>query len=186
MRFTCGVSGTGRSAAAGLRSASHRWWLEIDEVVGSDGRFTATVGAGDAVALYVGAPGSGTQVSSGASFAVNATTVVGRVNVNTAPQQVLMALPGFTEADAQALIAQRQTGGDMSSIAWVVQAMASQPQKALVIGDAITTRSYQYSADIVAVSGDGRTFKRVRIVVDGRTSPAKTTQEKSDSPETRK
>ncbi|MFF1794246.1 carbohydrate-binding module family 20 domain-containing protein [Kitasatospora sp. NPDC058263] len=58
--------------------------------VGSDGRFTATVGAGDAVALYVGAPGGagssggssgsggGTPVSGGASFAVNATTVPGQ------------------------------------------------------------------------------------------------------------
>ncbi|MFD0276025.1 carbohydrate-binding module family 20 domain-containing protein [Kitasatospora sp. NPDC127111] len=48
--------------------------------VGSDGRFTATVGAGDAVALYVGAPGGsgGVPVSGGASFAVNATTVYGQ------------------------------------------------------------------------------------------------------------
>jgi alpha-amylase len=56
--------------------------------VGSDGRFTATVGAGDAVALYAGAPCSGTGSSSGgtgtpaptsgASFAVNATTVLGQ------------------------------------------------------------------------------------------------------------
>ncbi|WTG93642.1 alpha-amylase family glycosyl hydrolase [Kitasatospora sp. NBC_01560] len=50
--------------------------------VGTDGRFTATVGAGDAVALYVGAPGSGSgggvPVTDGASFAVNATTVYGQ------------------------------------------------------------------------------------------------------------
>ncbi len=37
----------------------------------------------------------------------------------------------------------------------------------------ITGTSFQYSADIVAVSGDGRSFKRVRIVVDARTQPAK-------------
>jgi len=60
--------------------------------VGSDGKFTATVGAGDAVALYVGAPCSGTgsgttgtdggsgtpDPSAGASLAVNATTVFGQ------------------------------------------------------------------------------------------------------------
>ncbi|MFD8599826.1 carbohydrate-binding module family 20 domain-containing protein [Kitasatospora sp. NPDC059646] len=44
--------------------------------VGSDGKFTATVGAGDAVALYVGATAPAT--ASGASFAVNATTVYGQ------------------------------------------------------------------------------------------------------------
>ncbi|MEU4092258.1 carbohydrate-binding module family 20 domain-containing protein [Streptomyces sp. NPDC026673] len=48
--------------------------------VGSDGRFTATIGAHDAVALYVGAPcgGGGTNPASGASFSVNATTVWGQ------------------------------------------------------------------------------------------------------------
>ncbi|MFB7663390.1 carbohydrate-binding module family 20 domain-containing protein [Kitasatospora sp. NPDC056138] len=46
--------------------------------VGSDGRFTATVGAGDSIALYVGAAGSPAPVGSGTSFAVNATTVPGQ------------------------------------------------------------------------------------------------------------
>ncbi|WP_377274354.1 carbohydrate-binding module family 20 domain-containing protein [Peterkaempfera sp. SMS 1(5)a] len=58
--------------------------------VGSDGKFTATVGAGDAIALYAGATGSGsstatptptptaTSSATGASFAVNATTVFGQ------------------------------------------------------------------------------------------------------------
>jgi len=41
------------------------------------------------------------------------------------------------------------------------------------LASSITWVSYQYSADIVAVSGDGRAFKRVRIVVDARTQPAK-------------
>lgn len=42
-------------------------------VVGGDGRFTATVGAGDAVALHVNA-----KVTAGASFNVNATTSFGQ------------------------------------------------------------------------------------------------------------
>ncbi|MDH6575032.1 alpha-amylase [Kitasatospora sp. MAP5-34] len=45
--------------------------------VGSDGTFTATVGAGDSVALYVGAPGS-PSATAGAAFGVNATTVTGQ------------------------------------------------------------------------------------------------------------
>jgi alpha-amylase len=49
--------------------------------VGSDSKFTATIGSNDAVALYAGATcnsgGSGTSAS-GASFAVNATTVLGQ------------------------------------------------------------------------------------------------------------
>ncbi|WP_405591918.1 carbohydrate-binding module family 20 domain-containing protein [Streptomyces sp. NBC_01190] len=58
--------------------------------VGSDGRFTATIGADDAVALYVGGPcpggtttggtsgGTTPTPGAGASFAVNATTVFGQ------------------------------------------------------------------------------------------------------------
>ncbi|CAG7656310.1 carbohydrate-binding module family 20 domain-containing protein [Actinacidiphila bryophytorum] len=62
--------------------------------VGSDGRFTATIGANDAVALYTGGPcgatggttggstgstgSTGGTTASGASFAVNATTVFGQ------------------------------------------------------------------------------------------------------------
>ncbi len=48
--------------------------------VASDGRFTATLGAGTALALHVGARTcSGTPAgSAGASFAVNATTAVGQ------------------------------------------------------------------------------------------------------------
>ncbi|MFJ9911124.1 carbohydrate-binding module family 20 domain-containing protein [Actinacidiphila glaucinigra] len=49
--------------------------------VGSDGRFTATIGAHDAVALHAGAlcgTGGGTTLASGASFSANATTVWGQ------------------------------------------------------------------------------------------------------------
>ncbi|MFF9167696.1 MULTISPECIES: carbohydrate-binding module family 20 domain-containing protein [unclassified Streptomyces] len=51
--------------------------------VGSDGKFTATVGAGDALALYAGSctgnTGGGTgTTATGASFAVNATTAMGQ------------------------------------------------------------------------------------------------------------
>lgn len=54
--------------------------------VGSDGRFTATIGSNDAVALYTGATCAGggtggggtTDPASGASFAVNATTTPGQ------------------------------------------------------------------------------------------------------------
>jgi type II secretory pathway component PulK len=52
---------------------------------------------------------------------------------------------------------------------WVAQAIT--PQKAAVIGSRITTRSSRYSADIVSVSGDGRAFRRCRIVVDAQKTP---------------
>jgi DNA uptake protein ComE-like DNA-binding protein len=96
----------------------------------------------------------------------------GLINVNTAPEQVLMCLPGLTQADADSLVSAR-TGGaaTIGSTDWVTTTLGQ--SKAQAIAGYITAVSYQYSADIVAVSGDGRAYKRVRIVVDARQQPAK-------------
>ena len=124
------------------------------------------------------------------------TTLTGMVNVNTAPSQVLLCLPGIQQGDADTIVASRPsssggintaggTGLTASSnssnntspnattpntdLTWLFQAV--QPQTAASIGPYITTRSFQYSADIVAVSGDGRSFRRVRIVINAHSSP---------------
>lgn len=98
-------------------------------------------------------------------------TIKGLVNVNTAPREVLACLPGLEEdKDLEALLAKRadeQT--DLSSIAWVAEALPA--AKATELGDVITARSFQVSADIVAASGDGRAFKRYRVVIDAAVSP---------------
>ncbi|MEW2418207.1 carbohydrate-binding module family 20 domain-containing protein [Streptomyces sp. NPDC046866] len=70
--------------------------------VGADGRFTATLGAGTALALHTGArtcTGSGTPAA-GASFAVNATTVPGQ-NVYVAGDRA--ELGGWNTASAPKL-----------------------------------------------------------------------------------
>jgi hypothetical protein len=89
----------------------------------------------------------------------------GKVNVNQAPREVLIALEGLSSADADALLARRITvsQSDPGSIAWVYDVLK---ERAIGLGNQITGRGGQYSADIVAVAGDGRAFKRVRIVVD--------------------
>lgn len=99
-----------------------------------------------------------------------ATSSPGLINVDTAPLEVLMTLPGIQQSDAQGLISARQSE-DTSSIMWVAQALPL--NRAAQIGKYLTNRSFIYSADIVAVSFDGRSFKRVRIVVDATASPAK-------------
>jgi type II secretory pathway component PulK len=97
-------------------------------------------------------------------------TLRGLINVNTAPRAVLLALPGLDESDVSALIAARsQEDADTGSIAWVAEALSQ--EKALGIGGLITARSHQFSANIVSVSGNGRAFRRCRIVVDARQSP---------------
>ncbi|AXE26135.1 glycosidase [Streptomyces globosus] len=69
--------------------------------VGSDGRFTATVAPGTALALHTGARTcSGTQDGTGASFAVNATTVFGQ-NIHIAGDRA--ELGGWNPAAAPKL-----------------------------------------------------------------------------------
>jgi type II secretory pathway component PulK len=95
----------------------------------------------------------------------------GLINVNTAPKEVLACLPGLDETDAVSLVAKRATlsSDDLNSIAWVVEVLT--PAKAAGIGLLITTQSSRFSADIVSVSSDGRSFRRCRIVVDAQPNP---------------
>ena len=100
----------------------------------------------------------------------NGQTLRGLINVNTAPREVLMVLPGLEDSDVSALIEARLgEDTDTDSIAWVAEAL--EQEKAIGIGSLITARSHQFSADIVSVSGDGRAFRRCRIVVDAAQSP---------------
>ncbi len=98
--------------------------------------------------------------------------VMGLINVNTASRAVLLCLPELDESDVDALIAKRASQEtDLSSIAWVAEALPQ--EKAVAIGRYITTRSFQYSADIVSVSGDGRAYKRNKTVLDTRNDAAR-------------
>jgi len=97
-------------------------------------------------------------------------TVRGLINIATAPRAVLLCLPGLEDSDASALISARSgDNADRDNLAWVAEALAQ--EKAVGIGSLITTKSYQFSADIVSVCGNGRAFRRCRIVVDAQNSP---------------
>jgi hypothetical protein len=81
-------------------------------------------------------------------------------------------LPDLDDSDAAALVSKRaDPTTSAASLAWIAEALA--PEKAVSVGDMVTTRSFQYAADILAVSGDGRAFKRYRAVIDTRASPPK-------------
>jgi DNA uptake protein ComE-like DNA-binding protein len=147
---TLGVSGS--NVAIGTGSADGGWNNDVtvysSEPASSSGR-----------------SGAGTGGGAGARQ-----PRVGLINVNTARQVVLQCLPGLDQSDVAALIAYRSnTGADLSSIAWVAQAIPR--AKATPLANLITVRSYQYSADIVAVSGNGRAYRRYRAIVNASVSP---------------
>jgi type II secretory pathway component PulK len=102
----------------------------------------------------------------------------GRVNVNTASADVLTALfEGLTtdeqtsESAAQTLVTYRQqnaSNGNLNSIAWLIDALGNNNPvlTALARGDYVTTRTFQFTADIAAVGPFGRGYRRVKFIFD--------------------
>lgn len=98
-----------------------------------------------------------------------------RVNLNYAPREVLLALENLTENDIDLLIARRPGPGAAkpTSLSWVLDVFGDRQanrEKLADLSNQVTGRGAYYSADIVAVAGNGRAFKRVRIVVDCTTT----------------
>jgi len=97
---------------------------------------------------------------------------VGLINVNTAPREVLLCLPGLTDSDVAALLAKRaQNTAGSTDTRWVANALSN--EKAAAIRNLITGSTFQFSADIVSIAGSGRAFRRCRIVIDASNSPPK-------------
>ena len=120
------------------------------------------------------AAGSSSSKSGGGSKSGGTTTAAqtGLINIITAPKEVLLCLPGLDESDVSSLIAKRTASGtDLTTVMWIVDALPR--QKAMGLTRYITAKTYQFSADIVSLPASGRAFKRCRVVIDSRTSPAK-------------
>jgi DNA uptake protein ComE-like DNA-binding protein len=100
----------------------------------------------------------------------------GRVNVNTANADVLTALFEGLNVDemtasgaAQTLITYReQNPNNLNSIAWMIDALGNNSPviQALQSGNYVTTKSFQYTADIAAVGPFGRGYRRVKFIFD--------------------
>ena len=104
------------------------------------------------------------------------TYTYGRVNINTASREVLTALfvgAGISaqsaDSAASTLVSYRQQNPtSLSTVAWLVTALGrTHPVVTTLAGrDLITTRSFQYTADIVAVGPFGRGYSRVKYIFD--------------------
>lgn len=96
--------------------------------------------------------------------------IEGRVNINTATPTVLACIPGLSN-QVDTLVSYRQANsGNLTNITWVLDALnlsgASATQLAQQIGDQITTKSYQFMADVAALGPNGRGYRRVRFIFD--------------------
>jgi DNA uptake protein ComE-like DNA-binding protein len=105
------------------------------------------------------------------------TYTYGRVNFNTAGVDVLTALLMGANVDqdtatgtAQSLVAYREQNPDsLTSPAWIITALGQNNNSilgALAAHDWVTTKSFQFTADIAAVGPLGRGYRRVKFVFD--------------------
>lgn len=91
----------------------------------------------------------------------------GLIDVYHASEEVLATLPGLEPGDARALInarPSREPDEPIRNIAWVIDVLGE--EKAIAAARYMTHRSYQFTVDIVALSGDGRGYCRLRVVLD--------------------
>lgn len=115
----------------------------------------------------------------------NVTYFRGRVNINTAGADVLTALfvglnPNTISEQtaagaAQTLVTYRQQNpGNLNSIWWLIDALGNNNQVLTALagssanngGGYVTTKSFQFTADIAAVGPYGRGYRRVKFIFD--------------------
>lgn len=98
-----------------------------------------------------------------------------RININTAPAEVLQALPNITSADVQKIIAARPAVGSVdpsqaalfASPAWLVTAAQISPTNLRQWESYITTRTQVFRVQAVGYYEIGGPMVRVEAVIDG-------------------
>ncbi|AWM41716.1 General secretion pathway protein K [Gemmata obscuriglobus] len=99
-----------------------------------------------------------------------AVELVPRINVNTAPREVLMAIPGMTDADADAIITARASvlPGDPAyqSAAWVITSAGITPAMFKAYEKYITGSTMVYRVQSIGYFLEGGPVARMEAVVD--------------------
>ncbi len=96
----------------------------------------------------------------------NSSTIQGLINVNTACETVLACIPGIGTENAAAMVAYRLANPDTTrnSFTWLTEVLS---RGAITrAGPYLTDRSYQFTADVVAVGRSGRGYCRTKTVFD--------------------
>jgi type II secretory pathway component PulK len=101
------------------------------------------------------------------------TELPAKVNVNTAPRAVLLALPGLTDANVDAIIAKRPQyqGGatpddQFKTIAWLISDNTLPPQSLQALERYITARTQVYRVQSIGYFDEGGPMARVEAVID--------------------
>ena len=102
----------------------------------------------------------------------NAAYLEGLINVNTASAVVLACVPGIGAELAPQLVSARQAKGTgLKGMGWVTEVLTEETGIAQA-GPHLTSRCYQFTADIAAVGHNGRGYRRTMFVFDTSDGPA--------------
>ena len=94
--------------------------------------------------------------------------LLGKVNVNTAPAEVLAALGGFDEELADRVVGARTSvdPGAMATIAWLYTENVVDADTFKVIAPSLTARSFQFRVRCVAYGWPCRQYRVIEAVID--------------------
>jgi type II secretory pathway component PulK len=103
----------------------------------------------------------------------NGTELPAKININTAPREVLLALPGLTEADADEIVAKRPlwSGGDApdakyGTIAWLLDGASIQVSTMQSLERYATARTQVYRVQSIGYFDEAGPMARVEAVID--------------------
>src|SRR5262249_46069785 len=104
---------------------------------------------------------------------VNSPEIPARINVNTAPQTVLSALPGLSDADVQNIITHRPDSlstdppdQTFQTPAWLLTQANIPPAVLRTLDRYITTRTQVYRVQVIGSLDAGGPMKRIEAVID--------------------
>ncbi len=101
-------------------------------------------------------------------------TLIGRVNVNTAPLVVLKALDGMPPEAAEAIVTLRreQSGDALKSLDWLVSSGAMDAGTLATLKDKLTVKALQFHVEIVGYGDHTKLAQRLEWIIELRGSLA--------------
>lgn len=96
--------------------------------------------------------------------------VYGRININTAPREVLATIGKLTEAEIDAIIATRERldGQARKTIAWLVTEDVLKADKFKQVAYLFTARSFQFTVEALGYAQHNAVVARIQAVLDLR------------------
>jgi len=96
--------------------------------------------------------------------------IPGLINVNTASAAVLRTIPGLSDDQVDAIVEQREQASaeDKLTLAWLVNQNVLEPKTFAMVSNQLTTRSLQFTVEVVGFADHLALAKRIQAVVEMR------------------